>query len=157
MTAKKIVIGSLKGIACCVLLVGAMVWAEGTTPSQPPGPTAEDQLAMETLETLVSLPDPPENSPHLAYLMKKEAGRSAIYDFAARVKLKKAEGEINTTVGREDLHRALRILDGNIARFADQKYGNKNGKIELEEFDRFLKETKNLPGIQVMREMFLKH
>lgn len=153
---RKLVVGFAKFLVFCVFVVGAIAIADEKAPPKPAGPTAEDEMAMQALESLVNIPDQKENSPHLAYLMKKEVARTIIYDLAARLKLKKTEEGYHTTINKEDLSKALKLLNGNIARFADKNYGDNNKIISLEEFDKFLKETKGLPGIQVMREMFLK-
>lgn len=113
-----------------------------------------EQVAITLLERLSTLPDNPKfTNPVQQYLMKQEGARALIQFYALQRKLGFPEGDISGHVSPQDIKEALNELNVASGLFADKKFGNNDGKVDPEEFDKMLKAIKDNPGLEAFMEM----
>lgn len=115
---------------------------------------SREQVAIDLLERLSTLPDNPKfTNPAQQYLMKKEAARTLIQFYALQRKLGFPEGNISGHVSPQDIKEALDELNVASGLFADKKFGNKDGKVDPEEFNKMMQTIKDNPGLESFMEM----
>lgn len=116
---------------------------------------AKTTLALETLNKLYTLPDPDlkDTPANVKLLMKKKVAEHMILNFAGQ--LKTGKSDFSTTISPTERADALKLLDGSLWLFADERFGNKNQKADIEEWDKLQAEIKNNVGLLVLNEMCL--
>ena len=116
----------------------------------------ENKLALQTIEELKNIPDQGVKSKAMNDYYKRIVAKTIINRFALELKLGKT-GELEGKINARDVSNALKVLEQNINKFIDQEYGDKNGKVNLKEWNQFTQDMQNYPGIQELEQMILDY
>lgn len=116
----------------------------------------ESKLALKTIEELKNIPDQGVKNKAMNDYYKKIVAKTIINRFALELKLGKT-GDIEGQINAKDISAALKVLEKNVNKFIDQEYGNKDGKVDIKEWNEFSKDMSNYPGIQEMEQMILDY
>lgn len=109
----------------------------------------QDQMAMDFLKNLVE--KMPQGKTAQERVMRKQAMLNMLREFALRLSqgVYDKEYSLSGNVGREQLKDAVGVLDRNMADFADREFGNKDGKVGPEEFEK-IRQNPNMKELQII-------
>lgn len=108
-----------------------------------------EKKAVEVFRQLDSIPDQKvATSPQQNEWLKLRRARQIIEQFARDFKRNRSD-----SISFEDMRAALLELNRNAHLWADQKYGNKDGKGDVEEFQKFQKASRSKLGYQMLLVM----
>ncbi|MCD6085936.1 hypothetical protein J7J37_00020 [bacterium] len=163
---KKLMKKVLCGITAGVILMGAAkAYAESPSALQEIKPKKEvvevmesklsaeqqEKLAVQTIENLASIPETQSR------YAQEQVAKSYIYRFAAQIKSGEIGPEVKTSLSPTDVKKALEILNQNIGKFADQKFGNADGNLTMEEMMKFREKIQTSVGLKKLLEMIITY
>lgn len=117
-----------------------------------------EQRAINFLEKLYNLPDNPRaNSPQHNEILKEQAARDMIRDYALQKKMGFPSGDISGRVSPLDIRDALKDINDASGLFADKQFGNQDGKPDIEEIQKMQEATKDKTGLRTFFKMFFQY
>jgi len=111
----------------------------------------QEKLAVQTIENLANIP---EGQSRYA---QEQVAKSYIYRFAAQIKSGEIGPEVKTSLSPTDVKKALEILNQNIGKFADQKFGNADGNLTMEEMKKFREKMQTSVSLKKLLEMIIMY
>ncbi len=125
-------------------------------------PNYREYVAVRLWEQLYTLPDNPRaTSAAQNVLMKKQAARVLVQEYALRKKLNIAHDAMSGTVDGRDMQAALRELDLYAYAFAQKQFPNMPGENplagEYEPFNWLMHAMPHSQGLTALREMILQY
>jgi len=109
----------------------------------------QEKLAIQTIESLANIP---EGQSRYA---QEQVAKSYIYRFAAQIKSEEIGSEVDISLSLPNIKKALGILNQNIGNFADQKLGNADGSLTMEEMMKFREKMQTSIGLKKLLEMII--
>ena len=102
----------------------------------------QEKLAVQTIESLANIPK------ELSRYKQEQVVKRYIHRFAAQIKSEEIGSEVDISLSLPNIKKALGILNQNIGKFADQKLGNADGSLTMEEMMKFREKCKHLSGLK---------